>query len=160
MVDCGNRPKPGEKTTTHKTTTPTTTSTTTTPTTTTPKTTTTPMTTTPKTTTPKTKTTPMTTTPKTTTTKTTPMTTTTTPTTTPMTTTPVTTTTTGISADCDYHGQTLPYPGDCHKYYICDDEDGDEHFSVIVFDCGSWIFDPNQGSCIWPEVSNDFCPDF
>jgi hypothetical protein len=67
-------------------------------------------------------------------------------------------TTSGSLYDCDYDGQTHSYPGDCHKYYVCfENEDGSSNFSVEVFDCGEWVFDPNQGSCIWPEVSNDLC---
>ena len=82
---------------------------------------------------------------------------TTTPTTTPITT-PITTT--NYPFDCEYDGQTHPYPGDCHKYYVCYDPPGDDidEYTVLVFDCGEWVFDPNQGSCIWPEVSNDLCP--
>ena len=81
-------------------------------------------------------------------------------TTTPVkTTTKVKTTTSGLSNDCEFDGQTLPYPGDCHKYYVCiNDDDSSEEYGIEVFDCGEWVFDPNQGSCIWPEVSNDLCP--
>ena len=111
LVNCGNRPKPGETTTT----------------------------TTKRTTT---KTTTTTTTPTTTTTTTTKPTTTATSTTTPL-----STTSWEPSVDCDYDGQKLPYPGNCHKYYVCREWMKSSDFTVDVFDCGDWVFDPNQGIC-------------
>merc|ERR1719433_1522171 len=39
--------------------------------------------------------------------------------TTTTTTTPKTTSEPGPEADCEYDGQKLPFPGDCHKYYRC-----------------------------------------
>jgi len=92
-----------------------------------------------------------------------PPTTTTIPTTT---TTPIPTTTTTPTPTtawpwnnvCDYEGQKLPYPGDCHKYYRCMASDADGHdFDVEVFDCGDWAFDPAQGSCVWDDIDNDLC---
>jgi len=54
---------------------------------------------------------------------------------------------------CEYEGQKLPYPGDCHKYYRCVKSTVDGHeFEVEVFDCGDWAFDPNQGSCVWEGI--------
>ena len=55
-----------------------------------------------------------------------------------------------------FEGQKLPYPGDCHKYYIClANENGDGKFHVEVFDCDTWVYDPNTGSCTWPEEAAD-----
>merc|ERR1712227_801964 len=67
-----------------------------------------------------------------------------------------TTTTPGPAADCEYEGQKLPYPGDCHKYYRCF-TNPDNSFYVEVFTCGDWAFGPNQGSCVWPDIDNDLC---
>merc|ERR1712050_41583 len=83
---------------------------------------------------------------------------TTTPTTIP-TTTPITVpTTTGPQGACEYEGQKLPFPGDCHKYYRCFTQSNGQ-FDVEVFNCGDWVFDQNQGSCVWPGIDNDLCPD-
>jgi hypothetical protein len=60
--------------------------------------------------------------------------------------------------DCEYEGQKLPYPGDCHKYYRCIKGTTPGHdFDVEVFTCGDWAFDPNQGSCVWDDMENDLC---
>merc|ERR1711956_91825 len=81
-----------------------------------------------------------------------------TPTTTPTTTPATTTTEWPWNNVCDYEGQKLPYPGDCHKYYRCMASDVDGHeFDVEVFDCGDWAFDPAQGSCVWDDIDNDLC---
>merc|ERR1711963_816387 len=68
------------------------------------------------------------------------------------------TSTTGPSDQCTYDGQKLSYPGDCHKYYRCEQQN-DGSFKVRVYDCGDWAFDPNQGSCVWPGMDNDLCPE-
>jgi len=106
-----------------------------------------------KTTTPKITTPEPTTTPKPTTTPE--------PTTTPKpTTTAAPTTTPDASADCDFDGQKLPYPGNCHDYYVCfEDGNGSGNFHVQVFSCGDdWVYDPNTGSCTWPEeAADDLC---
>merc|ERR1712156_825508 len=74
---------------------------------------------------------------------TTPIKTTTMKTTTVKTTTPIKTTTPGLSNDCEFDGQTLPYPGDCHKYYICyNEDDSSPDYTIEVFDCGEWVFGP------------------
>jgi len=60
--------------------------------------------------------------------------------------------------DCDFDGQKLPFPGNCHDYYVCfGDENG--KFTVQVFSCGDdWVYDPNTGSCTWPEeAADDLC---
>merc|ERR1711963_3550 len=62
-----------------------------------------------------------------------------------------TTTPPGPEVDCEYEGQKLPYPGDCHKCYRCF-TNPDDSFYVEVFTCGDWAFDPNQGSCVWPDI--------
>lgn len=90
---------------------------------------------------------------------TTPNTTPTTPT--PTTTTPTTTTSTSTTtssyspaSECEYQGQKLPYPGDCHKYYLCTFQ-GLASFSVTVYNCGDFVYDPNTMSCTWPEQAAD-----
>ena len=70
----------------------------------------------------------------------------------------ISTTTWGPNLDCDYDGQKLPFPGDCHKYYRCAQQP-DNSFTVEIFECGDWVFDQNQGSCVWPGIDNDLCPD-
>ena len=57
-------------------------------------------------------------------------------------------------------GQKLPYPGNCHDYYVCfEDGNGSGNFHVQVFSCGDdWVYDPNTGSCTWPEeAADDLC---
>merc|ERR1711963_1120673 len=76
------------------------------------------------------------------------------------TTTAAPTTTPDASADCEFDGQKLPYPGNCHKYYVCfEDGNGSGNFHVQVFECGGdWVYDPNTGSCTWPEeAADDLC---
>lgn len=51
------------------------------------------------------------------------------------------------SGDCEFDGQTFPYPGDCHKYYICL-PDGNGGYDTVVFDCGEMVYDPNTGACV------------
>ncbi len=57
--------------------------------------------------------------------------------------------------DCTYEGETFPYPGNCHLYYICLDEDDDGDYEVVVFDCGELVYDPNQGACVFPDEPED-----
>merc|ERR1712018_361801 len=83
---------------------------------------------------------PTTTTPKPTTTTPKPTTTTPKPTTTTQ---KPTTTTPSPARDCTYVGEKLPYPGDCHKYYLCLKDDGSSHFHVVPFTCKEWVYDPN-----------------
>ena len=57
-------------------------------------------------------------------------------------------------------GQKLPYPGNCHDYYVCfENANGSGDFHVQVFSCGTdWVYDPNTGSCTWPEeAADDLC---
>ena len=56
-------------------------------------------------------------------------------------------------------GEKLPYPGNCHNYYVCfEDGNGSGKFHVEVFSCGEWVYDPNTGSCTWPEeAADDLC---
>jgi len=60
--------------------------------------------------------------------------------------------------DCDFDGQKLPFPGNCHDYYVCF-ADANGGFTVQVFSCGTdWVYDPNTGSCTWPEeAADDLC---
>merc|ERR1712223_1250334 len=84
------------------------------------------------------------------------------PTTTPEPTSPTEppTTTPNAAEDCDFDGQKLPFPGNCHDYYVCfEDGNGSGNFHVQVFNCGeTWVYDPNTGSCTWPEeAADDLC---
>jgi len=54
--------------------------------------------------------------------------------------------------DCTEHGQRLPDPTDCHMYYRCLDPDGDGVFDIDEYSCGEWIFDPNQLTCVDPDL--------
>jgi len=54
--------------------------------------------------------------------------------------------------DCTEHGQRLPDPTDCHMYYRCVDPDGDGVFDIDEYSCGEWIFDPNQLTCVDPDL--------
>ena len=60
--------------------------------------------------------------------------------------------------DCEYTGQTFPYPGDCHMYYICL-PDGSGGYDVEIFDCGTLVYDPNTGACVFPDPDDDLCQD-
>ena len=54
----------------------------------------------------------------------------------------------------------MPFPGNCHDYYVCfEDGNGSGNFHVQVFNCGeTWVYDPNTGSCTWPEeAADDLC---
>ena len=57
--------------------------------------------------------------------------------------------------DCAEHGQRLPDPTDCHVYYRCADPDGDGAFDVDEYSCGEWVFDPNQLTCVDPQLHPD-----
>ncbi len=59
--------------------------------------------------------------------------------------------------ECEYDGETYAYPGDCHLYYIClPGEDGS--YIIEVFDCGDLIYDPAEGSCVFPsDGTNELC---
>lgn len=50
-----------------------------------------------------------------------------------------------------------PTPGtDCHEYYECIHNSADRpecEWSSVGYDCGAWIFNPNQASCASPEVA-------
>ena len=70
--------------------------------------------------------------------------------TTSTTTTVMPTTTPGPEHDCVYEGQKLPYPGDCHKYYLCLKNPAGK-FYVNLYTCNAWVYDPNVVSCVWPE---------
>merc|ERR1712110_433095 len=48
-------------------------------------------------------------------------------------------------------GWFLPYPCNCHWYYQCNKVGND--WSPKMFDCGTWVFDPHQEACIWPELA-------
>jgi len=60
--------------------------------------------------------------------------------------------------DCTYFGQTFPYPGDCHLYYICL-PNSSGGYDIEIFDCEEMVYDPNQASCSHPtpEVEEILC---
>jgi len=70
----------------------------------------------------------------------------------PTTTTPApTTTTTPASHACTEHNEVIAYPGNCHKYFMCiEQEDGG--FKVNEYTCGDWVFDPHVSSCVDPDL--------
>jgi len=53
---------------------------------------------------------------------------------------------------CDEHNEYLPYPGDCHKYLMCKDADGDGEFDIIIYTCGDYAFNPNIDACVDPNL--------
>merc|ERR1711974_149223 len=78
-----------------------------------------------------------------------PTTPTTTPTTTPKSTTP------NPAKPCTYVGEKLPYPGDCHKYYLCLKDTPSSPFHVQAFTCKQWVYDPNAYSCVASSKATD-----
>ena len=59
----------------------------------------------------------------------------------------------GLAGACTEHMETLPYPGDCHRYYRCFDSDGDGTFTTQIYNCSnSWAWDPNTQSCVDPGL--------
>jgi len=62
------------------------------------------------------------------------------------------TTTTQYPPDCEYTGQTLPYPESCRKYYECLADS-----TWMVFDCCPGVYDPTSDACVSEEVGGDLC---
>jgi len=56
---------------------------------------------------------------------------------------------------CDQEddGWYLPYHCNCHWYYQCVKQGNG--WATPLFDCGSWVFDPHQESCTFPELVPD-----
>merc|ERR1712212_997522 len=51
-----------------------------------------------------------------------------------------------------------PHPESCHWYYQCVHIPNDpecEWSSIGPYDCGDWVFNPEQASCTWPELAPD-----
>merc|ERR1711872_266371 len=51
-----------------------------------------------------------------------------------------------------------PHPESCHWYYQCVHNPNDpecEWSSIGPYDCGDWVFNPEQASCTWPELAPD-----
>ena len=69
-------------------------------------------------------------------------------------------TTTATSADtttppeCEFNGQTLPYPDSCRKYYYCL-QDG----TTGVFDCCPGVYNPSEEACVPEEEAGELCND-
>lgn len=55
---------------------------------------------------------------------------------------------------CTEHMDVIPYPGDCHKYFMCI-SDGNGGYNLEEYTCGDWIFDPNIDSCTDPSLPNN-----
>jgi len=66
--------------------------------------------------------------------------------------TPTESTTTKDIAICTKGPEYLPFPGDCHKYYICLPTENNGSFEDEIYDCGDWIFDPIGKSCVDPSL--------
>merc|ERR1711997_1296909 len=93
-------------------------------------------------------------------TPTSPMPTSSSPTTKPTTPTPTPTptpksTTPNPAKPCTYVGEKLPYPGDCHKYYLCLKDTPSSPFHVQAFTCKQWVYDPNAYSCVASSKATD-----
>jgi len=72
-------------------------------------------------------------------------------TTVPPTTTTTPETTTAYNGECTANMDVIPYPGDCHKYYMCLDN-GNGGYDLEVYTCGDWAFDPNIDACTDPNL--------
>lgn len=82
--------------------------------------------------------------------------TTTTPEPTTVTTTESSTTATSGPNECTMPNDVIPFPGDCHKYYMCL-ANANGGYDLQEFTCGDWIFDPNIDACTDPALpSNDY----
>jgi len=78
------------------------------------------------------------------------------------TTAPPTTTPNPGPNECTEDLDVIPYPGDCHKYYMCLAKENGDGYDLKEFTCGDWVFDPNTDACTDPNLpSNDLlCPGF
>merc|ERR1711962_1574105 len=65
------------------------------------------------------------------------------------------TTTPNPAKPCTYVGEKLPYPGDCHKYYLCLKDTPSSPFHVQAFTCKQWVYDPNAYSCVASSKATD-----
>jgi len=63
--------------------------------------------------------------------------------------------------DCTEYMEEFPYPGNCHKYYVCVPTDTEDVFDLIVMDCEEYVFNPNINSCVDPNLpgNENICPE-
>ena len=58
--------------------------------------------------------------------------------------------------DCTEPNDVVPFPGDCHKYFMCM-ANANGGYDLQEFTCGDWVFDPNTDACTDPALpSNDY----
>jgi len=77
------------------------------------------------------------------------------PTTTTSAPTTASTTTSPYDGQCTEDLDVIPFPGDCHKYFMCLAKEGGG-YNLQEFTCGDWVFDPNIDACTDPALpSND-----
>ena len=72
------------------------------------------------------------------------------------------TTTTSVDPgpyECTEPNDVIPFPGDCHKYFMCM-VNANGGYDLQEFTCGDWVFDPNTDACTDPALpSNEYlCP--
>jgi len=63
--------------------------------------------------------------------------------------------------ECTEAMEVFPYPGNCHKYYVCVPTDAENIFDIIVMDCDAYVFNPNIESCVDPNLpgNENICPE-
>jgi len=63
--------------------------------------------------------------------------------------------------ECTEAMEVFPYPGDCHKYYICIPTETDGIFDITIMDCDGYVFNPNIESCVDPNLpgNENICPE-
>jgi len=71
-----------------------------------------------------------------------------------------TTTSERMPNECTEYMEEFPYPGDCHKYYVCVPTDTEDIFDLIIMDCEEYVFNPNIQSCVDPNLpgNENICP--
>ena len=57
-----------------------------------------------------------------------------------------------LPGNCEILNETLPYPGDCHRYYRCIRGTEGAEFDVQILSCGKDVFDPFTKSCISADL--------
>ena len=60
-----------------------------------------------------------------------------------------------LPVTCSFHGQRLPFPGNCHLYYEC--FFCGDYWNTMVNNCGDWVFDPTFDTCRWPLAGDELC---
>ena len=57
--------------------------------------------------------------------------------------------------ECSAPNDVIPFPGDCHKYFMCL-ANANGGYDLQEFTCGDWVFDPHIDACTDPALpSND-----